>query len=152
MQWTVWVILGKTALLTASTINNPTYKLHVKYKMLHVTSYTHYSHVKSCIQQCTVWVTQVHSGADNPAIALHFRINPISLALRTTLQQCNSLDCTVVRFAIWAGRNQDMPGSRANKQIKQVPFVEHLINQPMGWRQSEKSWKGESQADDGVLG
>ena len=31
--------------------------------------------------QCTVWVTQVYSGADNPAIALHFRLNPISLSV-----------------------------------------------------------------------
>ena len=40
--------------------------------------------------------------------------------------------------AIWASRNQDMRGSRANKQIKQVPFVEHLINQPVGVRENEK--------------
>ena len=131
MQWAVWVTLGKRALFTVHcTINNLT-------------------HTKSPMQ-CTVWVTQVQSSADNPAIALHFRINPISLALTTTLD-CNSLSCTVVWFAIWAGRNQDMPGSRANKQIKQAPFVEHLINQPMGWRQSENCWKGDSEADDGAL-
>ena len=31
-----------------------------------------------------------------------------------------------------------MRGSRANKQIKQLPFVEHLINQPVGVRENEK--------------
>ena len=68
---------------------------------------------------------------------------PLSLSFSLFLSSRNELHKTALYesalqcgVAICAGCNQDMPGSRTNKQIKRLPFVEHLINQPMGEREN----------------
>ena len=87
------------------------------------------THTKSPMQ-CTVWVTQVHSGADNPAIALHFRINPISLALTTTLD-CNSLSCTVGQSVVcYLSRSQSRYAWVTRKQADQTGALCWALNKP----------------------